>query len=105
MKIEQVKKGMKIYNNGDMANQEHWGTVTRIIPGGRFEAQIQITPDDPELIEQGIVNPYVISACEIQEIDKGNGSTRIVTEKARRTFRKQQMDILRAALSRKPVLA
>lgn len=69
--------GLRIYNRGDMMNEPHWGTVTKIIKSERFSDQVQITPD-----KDANRKPYFVPPIMISSIDKGNGVTRIVTKQA-----------------------
>jgi hypothetical protein len=86
-----IEIGTRIYNRGDMCNPSHFGTVTRIFPNDRFGDQIEITPD--EGTERG---PYRITSAMVSTVDKGNGSTRIVTEAAYRAFHAAQTAHMRA---------
>jgi hypothetical protein len=78
MTYDKLSIGQRVFNRGDMANIEHFGTITKIIPPGRFSDQIEITPDE----ESDRDKPYFISSCMISDVDKGNGSTRFVTKEA-----------------------
>lgn len=71
-----LKIGDRIYNHGDIANQEHFGTITAEKKGD-FGHDYQITPDDDAERE-----PYWICANGIQDVFKGHGGTRFVTEAA-----------------------
>jgi len=84
MKYNELSIGQRLYNRGDMANIDHWGTITRIEPPGRFSDQIHIQADDDR-------RAYCVPACAISDVDKGNGLTRIVTKEARETYIKKCM--------------
>lgn len=86
MKYTELSVGQRVYNRGDMANIEHWGTITAIVPPGRFSDCITIEPDEEEIQE------YSISACMISDVDLGHGGTRIVTESS---FLKRREELLR----------
>lgn len=80
--------GTRIYNNGDMANPDHFGTITDINTD-RWGTQYEITPDaDSER------KPYWIPPVMFSAEYKGNGSTRFVTEAAYETWRKAQIEEL-----------
>ncbi len=75
--------GTRIWNNGDMANASHFGTVTGM-RGDHYE----ITADNGDEIGRG--KPYYIPACMVSPEFKGHGGTRIVTEAAYRAFYESQ---------------
>jgi hypothetical protein len=86
MELNELPIGTRIYNNGDMANASHFGTITAHKPAGRFTAQVQITPDsDAER------PAYWIPPAAFSEKYLGHGGTRFVTESAYRTWRESQM--------------
>ena len=85
-----MKIGTRVYNRGDMANLEHWGTITKIIPNKMFYEEVEITPD-PDA-DRG---PYRVPTAMISNVDKGNGLTRIVTEEAYNKRYEAQMQKLR----------
>jgi len=76
--------GTRIFNGGDMANPEHFGTITNIITG-RFGTQIEITPD-----EEAERKPYSVPPCMFSETYLGHGGTRFVTESAYLEYREEQ---------------
>lgn len=79
--------GTRVFNRGDMANVEHWGTITRLIPGTRYSGrEFEITPD-----AEADRKPYTIPTIAIHDVDKGNGLTRFVTKEAYETLRAQQI--------------
>uniref|UniRef100_A0A6M3LTU8 Uncharacterized protein n=1 Tax=viral metagenome TaxID=1070528 RepID=A0A6M3LTU8_9ZZZZ len=69
--------GTRIYNGGDMANIEHFGTITHIHRNARFGDQYEITPD-----EGTDRKPYSVPPCIFSEKYLGHGGTRFVTEDA-----------------------
>ena len=85
--MEKIEIGLRVYNRGDMANIEHWGTITRIIENKRFGNQIEITPD-PDTERE----PYTVPPIMISHVDEGHGGTRIVTEQAHKNYRAKQME-------------
>jgi hypothetical protein len=87
MKYDQLHIGQRLYNRGDMANPDHWGTITKMTPAGRFSDDIQITPDEDSPNNL----PYSVSACMISDVDNGNGLTRIVTKEAREAYINQYL--------------
>lgn len=86
MKTEQISIGLRVFNRGDMCNPEHWGTITRIKKSLRWHDSVEITPDAEAERE-----PYFIPAAMIEEVDKGNGSTRVVTEAAYNKLREERI--------------
>lgn len=84
--------GTRVYNRGDIANREHWGTITRYHPRRKYgPAQYEITPDkDAER------QPYSVPVCMVHDEDRGNGLTRIVTEDAYRRFRAAALEAFRS---------
>lgn len=87
--------GDRLFNRGDVCNREHFGTVTNIKPG-RFGTQVEVTPDEGS----GRAGPYWITPAQVSTVDRGNGSTRIVTEAAYKALRQQQIEALRAEINR-----
>jgi len=94
-----LTKGTRIYNGGDMANADHFGTITKV-ETDRWGTRYEITADplepnpydDPNEPDLCLLQraPYWIPACAISPVYKGHGGTRIVTEVAYQTWRKQQ---------------
>jgi hypothetical protein len=78
-----IEVGQVVYNRGDMANPDHWGTITRI----RGD-HVEITPE----VEHGeeISYPYYVPTVMICDVDEGHGGTRIVTEEAVQARRARQ---------------
>lgn len=70
--------GTRIYNRGDMANIEHFGTIVseRKDEWGHH-VKIQADSDGPRAGYE-----YEVPAGMIHDVDAGNGRTRIVTEAA-----------------------
>lgn len=83
------KIGQKIYNRGDMANQPGWFEVVNYENGNYDLVEIDGDRKINSLFE-----------CAISEIDKGNGSTRFVTEKAYNEYQDKQAEKLQAFLNR-----
>ena len=86
MTYDAINVGLRVYNRGDMANPEHWGTVTRVVPPGRFGAEVEITPDAGEGRKA-----YFVPPCAISEVDKGHCGTHIVTAAAYEERRQEQI--------------
>ncbi len=74
--MKELAIGTRVYNGGDMANFEHFGTITNIIRNARFGDQYEITPDDGADREE----PYCVTPAVFSEEYKGHGGTRFVTE-------------------------
>jgi len=94
MEKAEIEIGLRVHNRGDMANLEHWGTVTKIIERERFADQVEITPD-PEAERK----PYTVFPIQISAVDKGHGGTRIVTEQAYNEFREKQLAALQERMN------
>jgi hypothetical protein len=84
--------GTRVYNNGDMANQSHFGTVTDI-KTGRFGTQIEITPD----ADSDRTRPYFVPPCAFSQKFLGHSGTRFVTEAAYREWRQERLSAFAAA--------
>lgn len=102
--MNEIKVGTRVYNRGDMANPDQFGTITKI-EGGNITIEsdntgLELYPDVERLAKD---KPYVytVPACMVSTIDKGNGLTRIVTEAAYLAFRKARVDALYASLGGK----
>ena len=78
--------GQRIFNRGDMANIEHFGTITKIIKS-KFRDSVEITPDKGSERKYS----YIVGMNSISDIDNGNGSTRIVTIEAYNKRRNEQI--------------
>ena len=91
-KTTTIEVGTRVYNRGDMCNPEHFGTITKI-ESDRWGTHIEITPDDGATL--GYTDeprkPYSVPVIMICHVDKGNGSTRIVTEAAYNALRGKQL--------------
>lgn len=85
--IDNLTVGTKMYNHGDMANPDHFGTITRVIKN-RWGVKYEITKDEGSAYEYG---PYIISAVQVSEKYLGNGMSRIVTKDAYMAFREECM--------------
>jgi uncharacterized lipoprotein len=82
--------GQKIYYRGDVANRPGWFKITEAIHDKYFKGYELKEIDGERLLR---VPEYMIS-----EIDKGNGSTRFVTEVAYKAYKEQQLQQLYKAL-------
>ena len=67
--------GTRIYNRGDIANPDHYGTITAVT-STEWGVQYHITPDPDSTRTQ----PYWVQKLTISPVDTGNGFSRIVTE-------------------------
>lgn len=86
--------GQKIYNRGDMANRPGWFEITDY-KEDRFGKRYDLKEIGGE---QRTIN--AIPECAISEIDKGNGSTRFVTEKAYNDLRNKQLEQLQEMMNK-----
>lgn len=73
--------GTRIYNAGDMANIDHFGTITGIRVN-TWATEYEITPD-PDAGRP----PYTYPAFMLSTEYGGNHSTRVVTEAAYNAWR------------------
>jgi hypothetical protein len=85
MKLNELPIGTRIYNDGDMANLPHFGTITGHRLHARWPAEVEITPDADAERE-----PYTISPSAFSPEYHGHGGTRLVTEAAYNAWREDQ---------------
>ena len=80
-----VEVGTRIYNRGDMANPDHFGTVTKIENGNVWiesdNTGLELYPEEPRLSYDRPYT-YAVPLSMVNFVDAGNGLTRIVTEAA-----------------------
>jgi hypothetical protein len=93
---QRLSTGQRIYNGGDQANPDHFGTITEV-RDDKWGLQYEITPDD--YTQTAHDRPYWIPACMFSATYSGNGSTRFVTEQAYNEYRQARLDALKARLS------
>lgn len=74
--------GTRIFNGGDMANLEHFGTIIKV-ETDRWGTHYYIKVDDED-------REYNIPACAISPEYKGHGGTRIVTIDAYNKYRRAE---------------
>ena len=86
MKI-QLEIGTRVFNGGDMANCEHFGTITAINTS-KWGTHVEITPD----ADSDRTKPYSVPDCVFCEKYLGHGGTRFVTEAAYKAFRAEQIE-------------
>lgn len=79
--------GTRVFNNGDMANCEHFGTITAI-----KGAYVEITADEGS----DRTKPYSVPASMFCEKFLGHGGTRFVTEAAYKAWRQERMEAMKA---------
>jgi len=79
-----IRIGTEIYNGGDMANNPHFGTVTKIMQSPAFGVSIEINPEGGSGRQK-----YTMSPCLFSEKYLGHGGTRIVTKSAYQQYRDQ----------------
>ena len=85
--MKELTIGTRVYNNGDMANQEHFGTITAIHRNARFGDQYEITPD----ADSERTKPYCILPGMFSEEFKGHSGTRFVTEEAYNKYKEERI--------------
>lgn len=86
MKLENLPIGTRVYNQGDMANVPHFGTITGHRPSERWLDHVEITPD----ADEGRDEPYYVPAAMFSAEFKGHSGTRLVTAAAYRAWRESQ---------------
>jgi len=79
---KELSEGTRIYYGGDMANQEDFGTISKVIRG-QFGTQYHLRLDDGR--------DFTVSACVFSAEYLGHGGTRFVTEKAYKEWREIQI--------------
>lgn len=85
----------RIYNQGDMANAPHFGTISKVIKD-KWGLRYEITPDKDRddgccPASEARRKPYVIPAAGFSPEYLGHGGTRIVTAKEYYAWRKREM--------------
>lgn len=86
---QELEVGTRIYNAGDMANHEHFGTITGIVRD-RWGVHYWVTPDpETEPYEPG--ERYSVPASNFCDRYLGHSATRFVTAEAYREWRKARM--------------
>ncbi len=86
MKMEKLTIGTRVYNGGDMANVDHFGTITAI-KESKWGNNYEITPD----ADSDRTKPYSVPFCAFSPVYKGHGGTRFVTEAAFVAFREERI--------------
>ena len=89
--METLAVGTRIFNGGDMANPEHFGTIIEVIES-KWGTDYRIQPDQ----DSDRTKPYVVPKCIVSPEYSGNGSTRIVTEDAYWTWRNARIEAMKA---------
>lgn len=91
----QMEVGDRIFNRGDVANIEHFGTIVAVKEATRFGGrQVEIQPDEETDREE----TYWVDERVISDFDSGNHSTRIVTIEAHQVFRARQMEAFKSRM-------
>ena len=75
----EIAVGTRVYNTGDMANADHFGTVVSL-----RGHNVEIRPEDDNLYAAG--ETYWVSRCMFGEYT-GTCSPRMTTEESYRAFR------------------
>lgn len=83
----QLTIGTRVFNGGDMANVEHFGTITSI-----KGHHVGITPDAGSERD----GEYFVPACMFHEKYLGHGGTRFVTEAAYKAWREERAAAMKA---------
>lgn len=79
----ELEKGTRIYYSGDMANQEGFGTITKVITSPTYSPSLRIRFDDKRTT--------IVGTLAFSEEYLGHGGTRFVTEKAYYEWREKQI--------------
>ena len=82
----QLTVGTRVYNKGDMANIDHFGTISDIVTN-RWGTEYEITPDP----ESARTDPYWVAITVFSAKYEGHGGTRFVTEDAYQTWREAEI--------------
>ena len=90
MKSEHLKKGVRIYYNGDMANDEGLGTITKQVTD-KWGTHVNIKMDDGREING-------LSTIMFSDEYLGHGGTRFVTEEAYKKYRQAMIERLKKSL-------
>ena len=88
---ENLEKGVRIYYNGDMANEEGLGIITSQVTD-RWGTFVNIKMDDGR--------EFNVSIVIFSEDYLGHGGTRFVTEEAYNRFRQAQIERIERELRR-----
>ena len=89
--VDELAAGDQIYYTGDVANEDWWGTITEMLPGGFAVIKI----DDPTLLGAVTTVAYWNIGAEY----KGHGNPRFYTEAAVKGYRAKQIASMKAAFS------
>jgi len=90
MKKEDLKKGTRIYYNGDMANDEGLGTIVEQVTD-KWGTHVNIKMDDGRDIKG-------LSIVMFSDEYLGHGGTRFVTEEAYKKYRQATIERLNKSL-------
>lgn len=96
MKSEDLKKGTRIYYNGDMANEEGLGTIVEQ-KTDKWGTHVNIKMDDGRDIKG-------LSIVMFSDEYLGHGGTRFVTEEAYKKFRQAAIERVKKSLAQKRIL-
>ena len=84
--MTKLEIGTRVFNNGDMANQEHFGTITNIVVS-KWGTDIEITPD----AGSDRTSSYTVPIAAFSPKYLGHGGTRFVTEAAYKEWRAERI--------------
>lgn len=91
MKTEILKEGVRIYYNGDMANEEGFGVITKRYEDHIWGVSVDVKMDDGRTFPK-------LSVVIFSEEYLGHGGTRWVTEEAYKEYRKVQISNLKISV-------
>lgn len=90
---ETLKRGLRIYYNGDMANEEGFGIITSL-QRNKWGTFVDIKMDDGRTFPS-------LSIAIFSEEYLGHGGTRFVTEEAYKKFKQAAVDKIKAQLKKR----
>ena len=96
--MKTLTTGTRVYNNGDICNPAHFGTITAVRTD-KWGTQVQFTPDAGQH-DAHDGKPYWVSDAQFCPEYLGHGGTRFVTEAAYKAYRAQKTAEMKAKFAR-----
>lgn len=87
--------GTRVYNGGDMANPDHFGTVIDTVTD-EWGTYVWIKPDKGSAHGE---DKYSVPICLFSDVYLGHGGTRFVTEAAYEHYRAKRMAEMKARMA------
>jgi hypothetical protein len=91
--MDTLKVGTRVYNRGDRANSEHFGSIVKVSVdtwGTHYRIRI-----DADCVDETGREEYTIPKVLVSEVDVGNGLSRIVTEDEHKRFVAERLEELK----------